>query len=387
MSEEVAFGKWLTELRRHFHKYPELGYQEIKTSQKIREILTELGVPFIYPVAETGVVAFLKARSDGPVRAFRTDMDALPIEEQNNVSYRSRHQGIMHACGHDGHMAIALGIVRKLVELKWTEKGRGKILFIFQPAEEGGAGAARMLESGALEDENVEAIYAFHLNPGLDLGKVGVAKDVSNAASDMFEIKVVGTGGHGAHPHVATDVILTTADVITKTHHIVSRSINALDSAVVSVGSVHAGSAPNVLPSEAVIAGTIRTFREEVRKHIQDTMKEICSGIAAYSRCDIKVSFTPGYPPVVNDGKLVKRVKKIAGSVLGRNKVQTEAPRMGSEDFAYFAQKWPGVFIYLGCAFLDEPIKRLLHSPLFDFDERALEIGVRLGTELLLSHD
>ncbi|HDL90581.1 MAG TPA: amidohydrolase, partial [Thermodesulforhabdus norvegica] len=278
MSEEVAFGKWLTELRRHFHKYPELGYQEIKTSQKIREILTELGVPFIYPVAETGVVAFLKARSDGPVRAFRTDMDALPIEEQNNVSYRSRHQGIMHACGHDGHMAIALGIVRKLVELKWTEKGRGKILFIFQPAEEGGAGAARMLESGALEDENVEAIYAFHLNPGLDLGKVGVAKDVSNAASDMFEIKVVGTGGHGAHPHVATDVILTTADVITKTHHIVSRSINALDSAVVSVGSVHAGSAPNVLPSEAVIAGTIRTFREEVRKHIQDTMKEICSG-------------------------------------------------------------------------------------------------------------
>ncbi len=385
--ELLDWHKWLVDLRRYFHRHPELGFQEHKTSRKIRDILDDFGISYIYPVAETGIVATLEAKKSGPVRAFRTDMDALPIEEQNNVSYKSNHKGIMHACGHDGHITIALGIIRNLVENNWNEKGSGKIIFFFQPAEEGGGGAEKMLATGMWDSEDVCAIYAFHMNPGLELGMVGVAPDVSNAASEMFEIKVSGSGGHGAHPHVATDTILASSVLITQLHHIISRSVNALDSAVISVGSVHAGSAPNILPSEAVIAGTVRTFNDKVEGIIHQRMEDLCKGIERAYGCKVDLSFSGGYPVLKNNKALVKSVKRIVRKLMGRNSFREESPRMGSEDFAYFASKWPGVLIYLGCAFPDETTKRLLHSPFFDFDERVLDIGVKLGTELLLSHD
>ncbi len=385
--EALSWHKWLVDLRRYFHSHPELGFQEHKTSQKIREILEELEVKYHYPIAETGIVAFLEAENPGVTRAFRADMDALPIQEQNNVSYKSCHKGIMHACGHDGHITIALGIIKNLVENSWQKKGKGRILFFFQPAEEGGGGAAKMLDSGLWDNENLKAIYAFHMNPGLELGSVGIASGISNAASEMFEIKVIGSGGHGAHPHAATDTILAASNLIVQLNHIVSRSVNALDSAVISVGSIHAGQAPNILPSETVITGTIRSFRKKVKDVIHTRMYEICQGTEAAYNCKVELSISEGYPVLENDKNLVKLVKKIARRLLGRNAVREESPRMGSEDFAYFARKWPGVLIYLGCAFPDESTKRLLHSPYFDFDERVLDIGVKLGTEILLFHD
>ncbi len=385
--ELLDWHKWLVDLRRYFHRHPELGFQEHKTSKKIRELLDDFGVRYIYPVAETGVVATLEARKSGVTRAFRTDMDALPIEEKNNVSYKSSHKGIMHACGHDGHITIALGIIRNLVENNWEKEGAGKIIFFFQPAEEGGGGAEKMLSTGLWDSEDVRAIYAFHMNPGLELGMVGVAPGVSNAASEMFEIKISGSGGHGAHPHTATDTILAASVLVAQLHHIISRSVNALDSAVISVGSIHAGSAPNILPSEATISGTIRTFNKKVEGIIHRRIEALCHGIETAYRCKVDLSFSEGYPVLENNKTLVKNVKKVVRKVMGRNSFREESPRMGSEDFAYFANKWPGVLIYLGCAFPDETTKRLLHSPFFDFDERVLDIGVKLGTELLLSHD
>ncbi|SFM86821.1 M20 metallopeptidase family protein [Thermodesulforhabdus norvegica] len=383
----LPWHKWLVDLRRDFHSYPELAYQEYRTSEKIRAVLDELGVSYLHPVAETGVVAVLKARRDGPVRAFRADMDALPIEEKNSVPYASQNPGIMHACGHDGHMAIGLGIIRYLVERNWIKEGSGKILFFFQPAEEGGAGARQMLSSGLWDGEPVEGVYAFHLDPSVPLGVVGIAPEVSNASSETFEIRIRGRGGHGAYPVGADDVILAGSNLICQLHQLVSRVVSPLDAAVISVGSFHSGSAPNVLPSEAVIRGTIRTFDQNVLETLHERISSLCSGVSGVSRCKVDVVFLPGYPVMVNSGKLVKRAKRIIRKLLGVQAFIEQRPRMGSEDFAFFSQKWPSLLMYLGCGFPGEEPGRTLHSPFFDFDERALDVGVALGTELLLSHE
>lgn len=383
----LPWHKWLVDLRRDFHSYPELGYREYRTSEKIRKILDEFSVEYVHSVAETGIVAVIKARHDGPVRGFRADMDALPIEEKNTVPYASQHNGVMHACGHDGHMTIGLGIIRFLLEKKWTDTGTGKILFFFQPAEEGGGGARQILASGLWDNEPVEGMYAFHLDPSLFLGMVGVARDVSSASSESFEIRIQGRGGHGAYPASADDVVLAGANLVSQIHQLIGRALNPLDSAVISVGSFHSGHASNVLPHEAVLKGTIRTFQDNVLETLHTRIRALCSGISEASRCKVDVVFNTGYPVMINDKKLVKAVKKIGRKVLGSNAIKEQIPKMGSEDFAFFAQKWPSVLVYLGCAFPGEELGRVLHSPFFDFDERVLDIGVILGTELLISHE
>ena len=379
----TPFHDWLVRLRRHFHQFPELAYREEKTAAKIAEVVQELGVPFRDKVGKTGVIAVLMAQKPGPTLAVRADMDALPLEERNDVPYRSKHPGVMHACGHDAHVAIMLGVMRLLLENDWPMKGAGKVLFVFQPAEEGGAGARAMLETGALDSEQIEAIFAGHMHPELAVGHVGFAPDVSNAASDNINIRLTGRGGHGAHPQLCVDPIVAGAYLITQLQSIISRSISPIDSAVLTIGSLHAGTARNIIPQEAILEGTLRTLNPEVRERVLSRLKEILKGVEVAHQITAELQTSVGYPLLVNHPNLVEFFEAEAQQVLGDNCIHRGAPRMGSEDFAFFLQRFPGILLRLGCRNPENQLAPGLHSPYFDLDERVLDVGVRLFAHLL----
>jgi amidohydrolase len=379
----APFFEWLVQLRRHFHQFPELAYQEEKTAAIIIERLREMGVPYRAGVGRTGVVASLTSKRPGPTVALRADMDALPLQELNDVEYRSKHPGRMHACGHDGHMAMALGVVRLLLENGWVETGCGKVLFLFQPAEEGGAGAREMLETGILDSEQVTAVFAGHMHPELPAGHIGVAPDVSNAASDSIHIRLKGKGGHGAHPHLCIDPIVAGAQLVTQIQSVVSRSVSAFDSAVITIGRFHAGTASNIIPQEALLDGTLRTLRPAVRDLAVRRLNELVAGLETAFGVSAELRIGEGYPLLVNDAEIVRFILKHAEEVVGHSNCHIESPRMGAEDFAYFLQKWPGALIRIGCHDPEKGYEYGLHSPHFHMDERALDVGVRLFTHLL----
>lgn len=379
----LPFHDWLVGLRRHFHQYPELACNEKRTAGKIAEVLSGMGIDFQAGIGGTGVVAALEAERAGPTVALRADMDALPIEEKNEVPYRSKHPGVMHACGHDGHVAMALGTARFLVENGWRKRGAGKVLFVFQPAEEGGGGALAMLESGYFDAETVEAVFAGHMHPEIPAGRIGVAPEVCNAASDNIVIELTGKGGHGAQPHLCIDPIVAGAHLVAEIQSVIGRSIHPLDSAVATIGKFHAGSARNVIPEEALLEGTVRTLRPSVRKTVLDRLEALVKGLEVGFGVRAKLDVIPGYPLLVNDPGLVRHVLDLATELLGEGNVRSERPRMGAEDFAYFAGRWPGVLIRIGCRESEEKPVRGLHSPWFDFDETALDCGVRLFARLL----
>lgn len=379
----TPFHQWLVELRRHFHRFPELAYKEENTAAKIAEILTGFGVPFRPGVGGTGLVARLEGGKTGPTVAMRADMDALPLMEVNAVPYRSTCPGVMHACGHDSHMTIALGTIRMLLENGWKEGGRGTILFFFQPAEEGGGGARTMIDAGVLESDHVEAIFAPHAHPQLPVGQIGMASDVTNAASDNISIRIVGRGGHAAYPYLCSDPIVAGAFLVGQLQTIISRNVAPLDSAVITIGSFHAGTARNIIPEEAVLDGTVRTLRPEDREMVLNRLKEIVAGTGEAHRVSADLMVTPGYPLVVNDTRLVRYVSEKAESLLGTAGVHIERASMGAEDFGYFLDKCPGVLIRVGCRDPEQPFQHGLHSPHFDIDERILDVGVRLFTLLL----
>jgi amidohydrolase len=335
----TSFHEWLVQLRRDFHQFPELGYKETKTAARIAQVLEAFEVPFRAGVARTGIAAILNAKRPGPVVALRADMDGLPLEEHNDVPYRSRHQGVMHACGHDAHVTIALGVVRWLLESNWTREGSGTILFFFQPAEEAGAGARAMIEAGVLDWGPLEAIFAGHLHPELPVGHIGLAPEVSNAASSVIQIRLTGKGGHGAHPHLCTDPIVVAAHLITQLQSIVSRNIAATDSAVLTIGRVESGTAPNIIPEEAFLEGTLRTLTNATRELVLHRIKDLLSGLEAAYGVSTELSVSSGYPLLVNDRGLVQYVVRLGGEFLGSNNVHLELPRMGAEDFAYFLEK------------------------------------------------
>jgi len=384
--ELTPFHDWLVELRRLFHQFPELAYREQKTAAKIVEVLQNFGVPTSAQIGRTGVIASLTAAKPGPTVAIRADMDALPLEEQNDVHYRSQHPGVMHACGHDAHVTILLGVVRSLVESGWPEKGAGKILFIFQPAEEGGAGARAMLETGALDAEPISAIFAGHMHPDLPVGHIAFAPDVSNAESDNINIRLIGKGGHGAHPQACVDPIVASACLITQLQTIISRNLAATDSAVLTIGSFHAGTARNIIPQEAVMKGTLRTLSAGVRERVLARLQEMLRGLEVAYQVAAELETAVGYPLLVNDSRLVRFVETESKAFLGESFVHAEPPRMGSEDFAFFLQKFPGVLIRVGCHDPAAGAMRGLHSPFFDLDERVLDVGVRFFTHLLTSY-
>ena len=379
----LPFHDWLVELRRHFHQYPELARKEEKTAGKIAEVLGKLGIPFRTGIGGTGTVAEIRSQRPGPALGLRADMDALPLQEKTDVPYRSRHPEIMHACGHDAHIAIALGTARLLVENRWAQRGAGKIILIFQPAEESGAGASAMLESGIFGAEALEAVFAAHMHPELTSGQIGVTGGISNAASDNFAIRITGKGGHGAHPHLCIDPIVAGAHLVTQIQTIASRAVSPLDSIVVTVAKFHAGSARNIIPEEALLEGTIRTLRPEVREAVLKRLEQLAAGLESAHGVSCKLRLIEGTPALSNDPGLSGYAFRLASDLLGPENVHMEQPRMGAEDFAFFAQRWPALLIRLGCRKPGTEHSHGLHSPWFDLDETVLDVGVRLFAALL----
>ena len=292
----TPFHDWLVALRRWLHQHPELSYQEVKTAARIAEVAESLGLSVETGVGKTGVIARLRAKRAGPTVALRADMDALPLDEANAVPYKSRHPGVMHACGHDAHMTIALGVARWLVESRWPEQGRGEVLFVFQPAEEGGAGARAILESGAFDPTSVAAIFAGHLQPELAVGHIGLAPGVSNAASDSIRIHIIGKGGHAAHPHLCADPIVAGAHLVTQLQTIVSRSLAPTEPAVVSIGRFQAGSAGNIIAPQARLEGTLRTLTAETRETALARLQELAAGTGNSLQCDGENGHQRGLP-------------------------------------------------------------------------------------------
>ncbi|WP_350449785.1 M20 metallopeptidase family protein [Aminobacterium mobile] len=367
------------ELRRDFHAHPELPWKEVETSKKIEEILRSLGYENIrrgFGGTESGVVADITGKADGPTLALRADIDALPLQEDVDVPWRSTCDGVMHACGHDAHAAILLGVAHILASLK--EQIPGRVRLIFQPAEESGvrSGAKQLIEEGALD--GVDAIGGLHVWSPLQTGKVGFRKGAMMASADIWDIYVKGRGGHGSRPHEAVDPTIAAATMISTVQTIVSREIDPLETVVVSVGKLESGTAPNIIPETAHIQGNIRTTSPVIRDSMEGRLRRIAGGIASALRCEAKVAFTPVYPVTVNNDAMADMLLDVVKKVKGEESYEEVAIVMGSEDFSFYQQKVPGVFCFLG---MGDPAKgsdAQHHSPQFQVNEDVLKDGVIL---------
>jgi IAA-amino acid hydrolase len=382
LDEANSVRDWVVEIRRELHQYPELGYQEFRTSELVRRELEELGIPYRHPVAETGVVATLGS-GDGPCVALRADMDALPVHEEAEVPFRSKIEGRMHACGHDCHTAMLLGAARLLKQHE--PELHGTVRLLFQPAEEGGAGGNRMCLEGALEDPPVERIFGLHVWPFLPVGSIGSRPGTFLATTGALEIRITGKGGHGAMPHFAIDPVTTAAKVVCELQTIVSRELDPLEPAVVSITAIHAGEAFNVIPPEVRMIGTLRSLTGTGLEFLKQRVREIATHVAMANRCAADVEF-PGcdYPATVNDAECWELAKEIGRKLLGASDVHELAPVMGGEDFAYYAERVPGCFIGLGVRNESEDAVYSVHHPKFKVDEDALPIGMALHVAFAL---
>jgi amidohydrolase len=367
----------LVEWRRQIHQRPELGFQEILTAKAIAELLQECGIEHQTGIAQTGIVANIQGDRPGPVLAIRADMDALPIQEASQVAYRSQHDGIMHACGHDGHVAIALGTAYYLSQHRQNLAGTVKI--IFQPAEEGPGGAKPMIEAGVLKNPDVDAIIGLHLWNNLPLGTVGVRSGALMAAVECFRAQIFGKGGHGAMPHQTVDSVLVSAQIVNALQAIVARNVNPIDSAVVTVGELHAGTALNVIADTANMSGTVRYFNPELTNYFGKRIEEIIAGICQSYGANYKLDYWQLYPPVINDARIAELVRSVATEVVETPAgVVPECQTMGGEDMSFFLQKVPGCYFFLGSANPHKNLNYPHHHPRFDFDETALAMGVEI---------
>lgn len=367
----------LVSWRRHLHQYPELGFKEHLTAEFVAQRLTEWGIDHQTGIAETGIMATIAGEQPGPVLAIRADIDALPIQEENTVSYRSRHDGIMHACGHDGHTAIALGTARYLSQHRQDFAGTVKI--IFQPAEESPGGAKPMIEAGVLQNPQVDAIIGLHLWNNLPLGMVGVKSGPLMAAVDLFECKIQGKGGHGAMPHQTMDAVVISAQIVNALQAIVARHVNPLDSAVVTVGQLHAGTASNVIADSSFMSGTVRYFDPELADLIEPRMEEILKGICQSWGATYDLNYWRLYPPVINDVAIADLVRSLSTEVIETpTGVVPNCQTMGGEDMSFFLQEVPGCYFFLGSANDERGLAYPHHHPQFDFDETALAMGVEI---------
>ncbi|MBI3827948.1 MAG: amidohydrolase [Planctomycetes bacterium] len=372
----------LTEIRRHLHQHPELGFEEFETSKLVIRELESLEMDVHTGYAKgTGVVAILRGTAPGAdakdarAVALRADMDGLPILEESGLPYASKVSGKMHACGHDGHTTTLLGAAKVLS--KNRARLKGTVVFCFQPAEENGGGGRYMVEEGALENPKCSAAFALHGIPSLPLGHVGVKSGPSHAASDGFRILIRGRGGHGAAPHMTIDPIVLGARVVEALQSVVSREVNPLESAVVTIGAIHAGVARNVIPDTLEMLGTIRSLKDDVRRKVQAAVKRTAEGICLAGGATADVEIRDGYPVMVNDPAAAKFVLDVARESLGGEKVrEIAAPTMGGEDFGYFLQKVPGAMFRLGVATRENYPS--LHNPGFDFSDAAIPVGVAL---------
>ena len=369
--------QWLTETRRDFHMHPETAYEEKRTTERIAAILQELGLDVRRFSDMTGVTGLLRSGQEGRTIALRADIDALNLQELNDVPYKSQTDGKMHACGHDAHAAIMLGVAKHLVETGLGSVLKGNVKFLFQPAEEGGAGAKKMIERGVLQDPDVDAVMAGHMLPDMEVGRIGIFKGQSHASADRFRLTITGEGGHGGRPHQVCDPIIAAAHWITAVQAAAARSIDPLDSAVITVGSIHGGQASNVVPREVVLAGTTRAIGNGVRERIRERMQGITRGMEDAFEVKGNLRFDDGYPPVINDLGISQLLYDAAAELFGTDRVAYVRPSTGAEDFAYFAEAKPGAIIRLGCGRPGQEFSPL-HSPYFDIDERILGMGVEL---------
>lgn len=365
----------LTALRRDLHAHPELGFEEIRTSGIVAAALESYGVEVHRGIGKTGLVGVIRGRGDdsGRMVGLRADMDALPMTEENSFPHRSTTPGLMHGCGHDGHTVMLLGAARYLAQ---TRRFDGTVVLIFQPAEEGRGGARAMLDDGLFDTYPCDAIYALHNWPGLPAGTIGVNPGPMMAAADRFEIIVRGKGGHGAHPYQTVDPVLAAGHIITALQSVVSRNVNPLDAAVVSIGSMQAGNpgAMSVIPGEARLVGTVRTFRRSVQDMVEQRMRAVAEGVAQAFGATAELVYERLFPATVNTPQHADRVADIATELLGGEHVIRDlTPSMGSEDFSFMLQQRPGAYFRLGQGGAESGC--VLHNARFDFNDEVIPLG------------
>lgn len=369
-------------IRRELHQIPEPAYTEKKTSAAVEDHLKQMGLEVRTGIARYGVVGLLGTGRPGPTLMIRADMDALPVEEQTGLPFSSTHAGAMHACGHDAHMAMVLGAAQVLSSVKDTLKGNLK--FIFQPAEEGPGGAKPMIEEGVLDNPKVDYAVGCHLWPASPEGTIGVKAGTIMAAMNRFDIRIIGSQGHGAMPHLCVDALDVGTQVVNALQRVVSRHMDPLKPTVVTVGSFHAGKAFNIIPGEAELSGTTRTFDLEVWKSWEPRMRRILQGVCDSMGARFELNFEFGYPPTINDPFMADLVRQCAAAMVGPDKVFEPEPTMGGEDMSYYLQKAKGCFFFLG---VGRPGDAPLHNAKFDFNEDVLLLGVetycRIALELL----
>lgn len=367
----------ITKWRRELHQNPELQYDVFETAEFVITKLKEIGVDeIITGLGKTGIVGIIKGNlGEGKTVGLRADMDALPIEEISGKPWASKTSGKMHACGHDGHTSMLLGAAKHLAQ---TRNFKGNIALIFQPAEEGGAGAKAMLDDGMLEKASIDEVYAMHNMPGIPVGEFAICDGAIWASTDEFEITLTGRGGHAAYPHTATDTIVAGANVVTALQTVASRNTNPLESLVISVTKFHAGTAMNVLPEQAVISGTIRTLKNALRDLAEDRLKGIADNIAATYDMKAEVHYKRNYPVTVNHDDQTALAADVAAEIAGEDKVDRKAsPNMGAEDFSYMLEQRPGTYIMVGNG--DTPA---LHNAAYDFNDEAIPYGVSYWVKL-----
>ena len=376
--ESMSISDWIISIRRELHEHPELMYEEFKTSELIRRELDKLEISYKHPIAETGVLASI-GNGNGPCVALRADMDALPIHEETDVSFKSKIDGKMHACGHDCHVSMLLGAA-KLLKGK-EDQINGTVKLLFQPAEEGGAGGKLMREEGALKNPAVERIFGLHVWPQMPSGQIGSREGTFLAATSSLNLTVKGVGGHAAVPQLTKDPVLTSARIITNLQSIVSRELDPLDSGVVSITVINGGNASNVIPSDVILKGTLRSLTMDGLRELQKRVKEIAEGIAQTHGCEAIVEYVGNdYPPTVNDSDMWKFAKGIGIELLGDENVSDLDAVMGGEELAYYTEKVKGCFVVLGMNNPDIDATYSVHNPMFKADEDALHIGTALHT-------
>jgi len=368
---------YASNLRREFHRQPELGFQEIHTAEIILRELSKLdGFSIQSGIAETGIVALLKSGSPGKTVLLRFDMDALPVTENTGVEYTSQNDGIMHACGHDGHMAIGLTVAKLLAENYQDLPGQIKI--IFQPAEEGLGGAQRMIEAGVLENPKPDIVLGLHLWNEKEVGWLGISDGPVMSASETFQIKIKGRGGHGGKPHESVDPIVAAANIVTSLQSLISREVPPLDSAVITVSSIHGGETHNVIPEFVTLEGTIRSFTETTRQLVLERFHQIVDGVAKTHLCSAEIEIVDISPAVINQPEIAEEMRQTAVSLFPDAELETNYQTMASEDMAFLMQDLPGCYIFVGSANPALGLDAKHHQPDFNFDENALKTATAL---------
>ena len=375
----------LVEIRRDFHMHPEVSSKEYRTAQQIEKHLDAMGIEHAR-IADTGVVGLIQGKKAGmgKVIGMRADIDALPIQEVKNRDYHSLNDGVMHACGHDMHATILLGAAKILKERQ--EDFSGVVKLFFQPAEEAVGGAKRMIAAGCMENPKVDHVIGLHVEPHVDTGKIEMKYGVLTAITDKLLVTVKGKSGHAAVPQLAIDPIAIAAQIVTAFQMVVSRMVGPLDSAVLTIGSIHGGTAPNIIPDQVEMTGTLRTLSWETRTKAEKLMKDLSTSIAESFGASVDFELRAGYIGVVNDREVTDVIKGVASDLLGKENIGwVEFPSLGGEDFAYFAQAVPSTFYHLGCGNEAKGTRVSLHNKGFDADEDCIPVGVALQVESVLA--